>query len=59
MIKGMIGYLYQGTTVVLNKSDIRNAKNEDFTKIRIFINEDDIKQWAEELDILEDNEEEF
>lgn len=59
MIKGMVGYLYQGSTVVLNKSDIKNAKNEDFTEVSIFINEDNIRQWAEELDMLEDDEEEW
>ena len=44
MIKGMVGS-YIKTTVVLNKSDIKNAKNEDFTEVSIFINEDNIRQW--------------
>lgn len=59
MVKGMIGYLYQGLIVVLNKEDIKNAKDEDFIEVRVLINEDDIRGWAEELEMLEDDEEEF
>ena len=39
MLKGLIGYLYAENTVVMDKSDIRNASDEDFRPVRLFIDE--------------------
>lgn len=52
MVKGLIGYLYAENTVVMDKSDIRNASQEDFRPVRLFIDEKYIKQWAKELEMM-------
>ena len=49
MMKGLIGYLYKGSTVVLSKKYINNAKDEEFAEVRVFINEADIKQLSENI----------
>lgn len=56
-------YLYQGGAVVLDKSMIVNAKDEEFTEITFIISRDQIKRYYEDLDLLgeledEDGEEE-
>ena len=58
MLKGVVGYLYKGDTVVINKHDIENSKEEDFVKVGVFLNEDDIKEWADEIKMLNFDEEE-
>lgn len=59
MLKGVIGYLLKDSnTVVLHKSDFKNAKDKDFEDVHVLINEEDIRNWAEELDFLEEEEEE-
>lgn len=47
-----MGYLYSDNTVVIEKSDIKNAKDEDFRPVRVFIDEKYIKEWAEELELM-------
>ena len=55
MFKSVVGYLYLSRTVVLNKSDIKNnPPDENFREVSLFINEKDIREWAKELDIIED-----
>lgn len=54
MVKGLIGYLYAENTVVMDKSDIRNASDEDFRPVRLFIDEKHIRQWYKELEMAEE-----
>lgn len=56
MYKGVRGYLYKGATVVLNKSDINNAKEEDYKEVMIYISNDFIKESAEEIELMVDEE---
>lgn len=54
-------YLYNESTVVLEKSAITNAKDEDFKEVTLLIPAEQIKDWYEELDLmgeLEDEEDE-
>ena len=37
MIRGFIGYLYRDNTLVMDKSDIKNTKDEEFRPVNIFI----------------------
>lgn len=53
MFKGVTAYLYQGNTVVLNKEDIKNAKEEDFLKVFLYLPHNFIKESAEELKYLD------
>lgn len=54
MVKGLMGYLYSDNTVVIDKSDIKNAKDEDFRPVRIFIDEKHIREWHKELEIADE-----
>lgn len=53
MYKIVKGYLFDGKTAVLNKSDIKNAKNEDFKEITLYIHYDFIKESNEELEYID------
>lgn len=52
MIKGLLGYLYLDHTVVIDKSEIKNAKDEDFRQVNIFIDEEHIREWHQELEMM-------
>lgn len=52
MVKGLLGYLYLDNTVVMDKSEIKNAKDEDFTQVNIFIDEKHIREWHQELEMM-------
>ena len=52
MTKALMGYLYNENTVVIDKSDMKNAKDEDFRPVRLFINEKHIKEWVDELEMI-------
>jgi len=56
MFKGVKAYLHGGTTVVLNKTDIHNAKDEDFQEVSLYLSHDFIEESAEELRLIEDTE---
>lgn len=59
MFKGVKAYLYDGQTVVLNKSDIKNAEEEKFQKVSLYVSVDFIKESYKELEVmgeLEENE---
>ena len=56
-LKELKGYLLKDSDmVVLHKSDINNAKDEEFEEVSLFINTDDIKKLAEEIESAEDEE---
>lgn len=52
MTKALMGYLYSENTVVIDKSDIKNAKDENFRQVRIFIDEKHIREWHTELEMM-------
>lgn len=59
MFKGVKAYLYDGQTVVLNKSDIKNAEEEKFQEVSLYVSVDFIKESYKELEVmgeLEENE---
>lgn len=58
MVKYVKAYLYEGKTVVIDKHDIKNAKNDDFTEVSLYLTEEFIKDSADELEMLSDEEEE-
>lgn len=58
MYKGFTAYLYKGTTVVLKKKNIANAKDEDFAEVQVYLSDEFIRECAEELEMLSDDEEE-
>lgn len=57
MYKGVIAYLFRDSTVVLNKSDIHNAKDDDFKEVRLLIPIDFIKESYEEYSFVSEDEE--
>jgi len=52
MFKGVKAFLYNGTTVVLDKSHIRNAKEELFQEVTLFLPAEFIKESYKELEIM-------
>lgn len=56
MFKIVDGYLYKGGTVVLNKEDIKDAEEKDFTEVAIMLKDDFIRDSYDELELLEDEE---
>lgn len=59
MFKVVDAYLYKPSSVVLRKSDIANAKDNEFEPVRLFVRTDDIKQWHDESEAVEIDEEEI
>ena len=59
MFKYVKGYLFREGTVVLNKNDIRNAKDEDFREVSLYLSYEFIQESAEELEYIMDDEEDF
>jgi len=61
MIKMQKGYLLKGKgRVVTDKSIVVDVKDEDFEEIQIAIPVNQIKNWAEEIELMGlDEEEEF
>lgn len=52
--------LKENNTVVTRKSMVRNVKDDDFTEVELIISMDEIKEWAEEIEMLGlDDEEDF
>lgn len=49
MIKYVKAYLYNGKTVVINKSEIKNARDEDFTEVSLYLPDEFIWNSAKEL----------
>lgn len=58
MFKGTKAYLYQDSTVVLNKNDLKNAKEEDFKEVTLLLSADFIKNSYKELEVIEESDEE-
>lgn len=56
MFKGVRAYLFREETVVLNKSDVKGAKDEDFREVSLYISYDFIKESVEELEYISDDE---
>lgn len=54
MVKYIRAYLYKGSTVVIDKKDIKNSTDNDFVEISLFLSEDFIRNCAEELEMLSD-----
>ena len=52
--------LNDSDTIVTKKSLIIGAKDSDFTEVSLIISMDEIKEWAEEIELMGlDDEEEF
>jgi hypothetical protein len=54
VVKYIRAYLYKGSTVVIDKKDIKNSTDNDFVEISLFLSEDFIRNCAEELEMLSD-----
>lgn len=55
MVKVLCGYRLKGTNnVIFNKSTLNNDVDKELEILNVFISKDDIKEWAEELKFLED-----
>lgn len=54
MINYQRAYLYRGNTVVTDKNHINNATDNDFKKIILLLTDEFIKEKAEEIDMLSD-----
>jgi hypothetical protein len=39
-------------TIVTQKSMIHNAKDTDFTEVTLILSMDEIKEWAEEIELM-------
>lgn len=59
MFKGVKAYLYEGSTVVLDKSHIKNAKDEQFEEVSLYLAEEFIKESYEELKLIEGAEDDY
>lgn len=44
--------LKDSNTVVTRKSSISNAGDSDFEEVRLFITIGEIKQWAQEIELM-------
>lgn len=44
--------LKESDTIVTQKSLIKGTKDTDFTEVRLIISMDEIKEWAEEIEML-------
>lgn len=49
---GRKAYLFNGSTVVFDKSQVINAKDEEFEEIRVFIPVEKIEEWYESLEVI-------
>lgn len=47
MYKGVKAYLYQNSTVVINRTDIKGAKEEDFKEVSLYLSYEFIKESNE------------
>ncbi len=56
MYRGTKAYLFKNHTVVLNKIDIKNAKEEDFKEVMLYLPYEFIKRTAVEIDFFEEGE---
>lgn len=56
MYKGFTAYLYKGTTVILDKKDVANANENDFTEVQVYLSGKFIKECAREMDMIFDDE---
>jgi hypothetical protein len=60
MNKGLKAYkLNDSNIVVTKKSLIHNAKDADFTEVRLIASLEEIKEWVEEIELLELDDEEY
>ncbi|NLV16056.1 MAG: hypothetical protein GXY50_02430 [Syntrophomonadaceae bacterium] len=59
MFKVVNAYLFEKGTVVLNKNDIKDAKDESFQRVRLFLPYEFIKESAEELELILDEDDNF
>ena len=59
MLKFAKVHLFREGTVVLNKEDVRNAKDEDFKEVGIYLPYDFIQESAEELEYILNDKEDF
>lgn len=53
MFKGTKAYLYEGGTVVLDKSHIKNAKEEQFEEVSLYLSKEFIEESYGELKLTE------
>lgn len=49
---GRKAYLFRGSTVVFDKKQIMNAKDEEFEEISVFIPVDKVEEWYEALEAI-------
>lgn len=56
MYRGTKAYLFKDHTVVLNKIDIKNAKEGDFREIMLYLPYEFIKRTAVEIEFFEEGE---
>lgn len=56
MFKCVSAYLYKEGTVVINKMDIKGAKEGDFKEVQLYLPHEFIKESAEELEYISDDE---
>ena len=49
---GRKAYLFNGSVVVFDKSQVLNAKDEEFEEIRAFIPVEKIEEWYEQLEVI-------
>lgn len=59
MLKCQKAYLLKNSgLVVTDKSFVKNTQDSDFEEVLIAISEDEIKEWAKEIDVvrLDENE---
>lgn len=58
MYKAMTAYkLKDSKTVVSRKDALQNTQDSDFEEVRLFVGVDEVKQWAEEIELMELDEE--
>ena len=58
MFKCTDAYLYREATVVLSKSDVKNADEKDFRPVSLYVPAEFIKKAAKELEQTEEEEQE-
>lgn len=49
---GRKAYIFRGGTVVFDKSQIMNAKDDEFEEITAFIPVEKIEEWYEALEVI-------
>lgn len=54
MHRAMTANKLNSNTVVTRKSDIHNTKVSNFQEVRLFIAMGEIKQWTQEIELMEE-----